>query len=297
MKPTTTHAIWQKIVITSLVFFLFFANLTVDAQTNKGKEFWVAEMPNLSTLTTTYTNVQFVISVSNTSVNPATVRISKPNGVGGFDIVRFKTIASGSLDTFSFPTANDAITVAQPGVGATMVATTGSYYVNVYKVESDVPVVANSFTPWVNVQSNDADLHLPTHALGKKYRVGSYVHTNPAAAQHSQIGVIATKPGITNVKIYNKSNVLLDNVNLQQGQYFQRLNGNLVANDVTGYYVEGDQAIAVYSGNQISAVGVSAQASYHLVEQILLLETLAKTYIAAPPWQRPFNFTTNWYIR
>jgi predicted NAD/FAD-dependent oxidoreductase len=267
----------QKLAVFTLLLLASFSAL---AQTNAGRDFWLAQTPNVNA--STINNAGFTLMIANPGSSPAVVTISNPSRQA---VV--KTINPASLETINFTSENANI------------QSTGTYVNNVYHVTSPQLVVVFSFTPLQNVVSNDAALIYPVNALGKKHFVGSY-NSTVGNGFNSFYGVVATQDGSTLVKVYDRNGILKDAFSLIKGQYYQRMNGGTVAgnptatlnNDVTGWYVEADKAIAVFSGNQASAVGQSKTAADHLDEQVLPLETLAKVYVAAPTNSRPIGCLT-----
>jgi hypothetical protein len=236
------------------------------AQTNLGKDFWLAETPNI-------VGGDFAISVANPGTVPATISIT--NAVRA---TVNATIAPGALQTFTFTSDFNSI------------QGTAIYTRNVYHVASNKDVVVYDFTPLTNAFTNDAALILPTNSLGKKYRPGSYVNA-AGNSNGSFFGILATENNTT-VKTYNRSGVLVDNVVIQQGQYFQRNNGSAVASDVTGWYIESDKPTAVFAGNVCTSAGNSTGACDHIDEQILPQEAMASSYVASPTNSRPIGCTT-----
>jgi hypothetical protein len=84
----------------------------------------------------------------------------------------------------------------------------------------------------------------------------------------------------------------MDNVTLNRGEYYQRVTGTTLADDMTGWYVESSIPVTVVSGAKAAAVGSSSGASDHLVEQVLPIEALASVYVASPTNSRPIGCTT-----
>jgi hypothetical protein len=261
---TLIHLPFRRIKELLPAIFLLTAFTGLYAQTNTGKDFWLAETPNWPIFS------NFAISVANPGATPANITITNP--------VRptvNATIAPGSLQTFTFSTENANIRV------------TNKYVNNVYHVSSDNDIVVYDFTPLVNVQTNDASLILPTNSLGKKYFTASYV--NPLGnTSEPFIGVVATENN-TMVNVYNRSGILMNSILLNQGEYFQRVNSPVVSQDATGWFVETDKPAAVFSGNFCTSVGTGTAACDHIDEQILPLESMASAYIASPTNTRPIG--------
>lgn len=109
----------------------------VHAQTNKGKDFWLAELPNVEC----YSN--FATAVANPSVTTANVVIDHPATSTSILVV----ISPRALETTRFP--------------CRATSSTGTFTNPVYHVTSDVDVVVYDFIPIDNVFTNDAALVLP----------------------------------------------------------------------------------------------------------------------------------------
>jgi hypothetical protein len=249
---------------------------TLFGQTNAGKDFWVVQTPNIKTVRTD--TARFAIGVSNLGTVPASVTITNPVRQAVTAIIQ-----PGALEMFFFSTENPNIV---PSVNGNF-TTTNTFTNNVYHVTSAQNVVVYSFNPFYNVISNDAALVLPTHGLGKRYQAISFIHPNGGSG-NSYFSIVASEDN-TQVRTYNKTGVLVDNIILNQGQCFQRLNGNLMSSDVTGWYIESDKPVGVLSGTQYSGVGNTNGAADHLDEQIVPIESLANTYIASPTNARPLG--------
>jgi len=269
MRTSTTLNAMQMLIRSICILLLALSVNASFGQNNKGKDFWLAETPKGAAAA----NSNFVISVSNTSSNVAQITITNPTRS-----TITETLNPGELKSFSFTTENLNI------------QGTNTYVNNVYHVTSTELIVVYSFVPETNITTNDAAVILPTHALGRKYYPGSYL--NPLGNRTgSFFGVVATQNG-TVIKTFNRAGTQIDNVTINQGQYFQRNNGNPVANDITGWYIEASKPVAVFSGSQCTSIGNSTFACDLLMEQTLPVETLANTYIAAPSNSRPINCTT-----
>ncbi len=250
----------------SCIALLLLTSTIVLAQSNSGRDFWMAQVANLSDK-----NEDIAIVVSNASANPANITITNPTRSTVTAV-----IPAGGLQTFIVTSDNPNIQV------------TGTYTSNVWHIVSDQLIVVYNFQPYVNVISNDAAVLLPTNALGKKYFVGSYVNST-GIPRNSLFSVTATL-NATNVNVYNNTGAFVESKVLNQGECYQRLNGSTVAADMTGWYIESDKPVAMYSGNQCSNVGSGASCDL-LVDQVLPLETLASTYIGSPSNTRPIAGT------
>jgi hypothetical protein len=277
MRTTITKPFGSSLLKNLLVILLLFVSANTFAQNTAGKDFWCAQTPNVSDK-----NGDIAILIANRSADvTATVTITNPARA---TVTRI--LPPNSMDSVFFTSENPNI------------QTSGMYVNNVYHIMSDNNIVAYSFTPWVNVISNDASLLFPTVSLGKKYFLGSYTSATPQNAFNSFFSIVATEDG-TIIKVYDKTggnNNALNNtasftITLNKGQCYQYLNGNTLNTDVIGWYLESNKKIAVISGNQCTNIG-SAASCDHIEDQVLPVETLATTYVASPSNTRPITGAT-----
>lgn len=247
------------------VAFLLWPALA-SAQTNLGTDFWLADTIAGGG------SANFAITVANPGNVAANVTIF--NTIGG---TTNGVVPAGDLTTFLFPRRNTSAT--------------GTFTTPVYHVTTDIDVTIYIFNPLQNVFTNDASLVLPVDSLGKNYRMGSYI--NPAGnTAGSFLGVVAASLGTTNIQTFNTAGALVDNVNLAQGQYFQRNNGNTVPSDVTVWRVVTDQPAAVFSGTQCTSI-LGTGACDHIEEQLIPEEALSNSYVACPTQTRPIGCTND----
>ncbi len=171
-----------------------------------------------------------------------------------------------------------------------------------FRLSSSWPVVALQFNPLNNegVASNDGSLLLPEENLGREYLVVSWP-TTPIPEefglppQHGYLTVVATRPGVTTVRVTPAGNVNAgeDLEAMEAGeehsfdlQQFEVLNleaagDNLFApQDLTGSIVEATQPVAVFGGHEEAVVGDGCCAE-HLEQQMFPVETLGGHYLAA----------------
>jgi hypothetical protein len=178
----------------TIFFFgvLLLAAVGTEAQTNQGKDFWITETPNVGC------RGDFVISIVNPEVGPATVVIRHPATNADTSV----TVLAGELESRNFP--------------CRALQTTGKTTNPVYHVTSDVDVVVYVFNPYTNNQkSNDASLILPVPALGKKHRLGSYTH--PINNFGSTFSVVAVEDN-TLVTSFDTSGNLVDSDTINTGE-------------------------------------------------------------------------------
>ncbi len=241
------------------------------AQSHYGQEFWLAD---------TYSSASsgFTIAIANPSSVVANVVLINTIEGSTFDVV-----APGSIKLFTFP-EHDL------GIQGNVISTDP-----VYHVEADIDVAVFLFDPLQNEAHNDAALVLPVAALGERYRVANWVNPDNSAGQF--VAVVAVTPGtLTNVQVIDATETVVDNVNLLQGQVFQRINhinvGATPADDMTGWEIVADQPVAVFSGSNITSIGTPFNAGDFIVEQLLDERRLTKAYAVAPLGTRPLGCTT-----
>lgn len=244
--------------------------LPAASQGHLGQDFWLADP---------YTSEQiFTIAIGNP--NAVTANVTLFNVIEG---TTFGSVNPGAVKTFTF--ADHELAVQGSVVSANPV----------YHVTSDVDVAVFVFDPLANAAHNDACLVLPVPILGKRHRIANFVNPENSAGQF--VGVVATLAGaVTNVRVIDDTQTVVDNVNLLVGEYFQRINsinvGATPADDMTGWEVVADQPVAVFSGSNITSVGLPSCCGDALLEQLLPETMLALGYAVAPLRTRPLGCTT-----
>jgi len=237
--------------------------------TSLGRDFWVLEMPNYDCR-----GDHFAIAVA----NPASTHTQEANVVVEHQGTSFPmTVAPGTLETSLFPNCQDD---RDQGRNSTLPV----YHVT----SSNVDVTVFAFNPLENVFTNDATLVLPTVTLGTSYRIVSY-RSPTSNYRGSQFAIVATQTGTTTVEIQDPQGLVQEVVTLQQGERYLRVQDDPV---MTGWLVNANQPVAVFSGTMCTAVGDSADACDILYEQVLPIQTLADTYVSCPTLTRPFNCST-----
>lgn len=162
-----------------------------------------------------------------------------------------------------------------------------------YRVQSDIPVVAYLHSPLTAIQTNDASMLLPEHALRRNHVVASYY---PWLTKYypSYFNVIAiadnttvswTPPvatlagiGVPAVPAHGTGQVLMN-----RGDTLQVVADNHI--DVSGTYVSANHPIALISGCEIVNVPAGTQYADHIEEQMLPLDYWGQEYVGprAPP--------------
>lgn len=230
-----------------------------SAQSHLGREFWIAEPPNMGT--------PFSLRVTNPG--PSTANVSIFNVLEGTTL---STISPGAAVTFNFPwhcVATQGATVSTD---------------QVYRITSDRNVGVVSFSPDAPTFVDDACLGLPLQTLGQRYRLASMF--TQYSLGRPLVMTVAASPGVTNVKLIDGAEVVQLNYNLNQGECLQQL----WYPDMTGWEIEADKPVAVFSGNECEEVGPGCCCDL-LYEQLLPETKVADRYVVAPLWTRPIGCT------
>ncbi len=272
-----------------------------------GCEFWATDLPNYPdpTLNPTPENLPWALVISNPGTTDVRVGFEMPplfNYTPPDD-----TVPGGQSRTFQLPNINVQGTSLMPK-GVYVVATG--------------PVLVHQFNPWDNRFSNEASLLLPEPLLGRDHVIMSwptspfdlvsipgfptppnqngyftviaaYANTNVTftvtAPVRASGAIPKLNPGSTHTVRLNRGDVLSIQVDPE----------SLVSPaDISGTVVRADKPIAVFGGHEEAVIGdpyevmgengpvmESPCCADHLEEQMLPLEILARTYIAAksPP--------------
>src|SRR5690606_38666161 len=161
-----------------------------------------------------------------------------------------------------------------------------------YRVQSNIPVVAYLHSPMAAVQTNDASMLLPEHALRENHVVASYTPwlTNYYPSYFNVIAVedattvswyppVATNAGVGVPSVPAGG---MGQVVMNRGDTLQVVASKDI--DVSGTYVSADKPIAVISGAEIVNVP-GVQYADHIEEQMLPLDYWGQEYVGprAPP--------------
>lgn len=211
-------------------------------------------------------NSQFSVIVSNTRQKSATVKVTAGTGQS-----KSYTVAPNGLKILNLPdpTWKDPAT-GQPLKPLNQDGT--SVNKNVYRIQSDQPIVAYQFNPLQNydVFSNDASLLLPSNAVGYEY----YVITREQTVEllRSYYTIVAVSHGHTvEEKAKKKTHITITSstdtlagpgikaMKVGETQEFDLLYGqvlNIETNcngcDPTGTFIHADLPIAVFGGSEAS---------------------------------------------
>jgi hypothetical protein len=199
-------------------------------------------------------NAQYAVIVANQEGKPATIKVTAGSGQQVSYVV-----LPGQLKVLNLPDP----TWLQPG-GAPLQALQqdgSGVNKNLYRIESNRPIVAFQFNPLQNtgVFSNDASLLLPTSSLGTRYRAVTRRQSHPLL--RSYLTVVAAKPGATTVQVTTTAPLqagpgvvelpagATHTWLLQQGQVLN-LETDAFGADLSGSLVVADQPVAVFSGSE-----------------------------------------------
>lgn len=160
----------------------------------------------------------------------------------------------------------------------------------VYRVSSNIPIIAYLHSPLGQQATNDASMLLPEYALRQNYIIASWKDTHNQYP--SYFTVIALQDGTT-VKWTPPQNTLAGNgvpaVNAgATGQVAMnrfdtlQVRGPAAGSDVSGTYIEADKPIWVVGAVECVNVPTSAVGFCdHIEEQMLPLDYWGKTYVGA----------------
>jgi len=227
----------------------------------------------------------WAVSISNPNEGPVTVTITQTDGPTVVD-----DLVVGALSV-------ERVVMPRLDVGAS------SHSRRSFLIETSGPVTAHQFNPInnVNVFSNDASLLLPTHALGRRYRVLAWpteVVTVPILGDQirwSYVTFVGATPGTTTVTVTAPPNGAVlagDGVpsiaggashtfTLQFGDVVGLQSASINRNDFTGMVLEASSPIAVFSGSECSFIPLSNNYCDHLETQLFPTETWGTHYVAA----------------
>lgn len=231
----------------------------IKSNTNVGCDYWAVDLDNALEVNSAGVydaqNAQFSVIVSNTSANPAIVDVTL-----GVD----KTATGAKTKQWTVqPKALQIINLPDPSWQIPNQNQDGTNINGrVYRIQASQPIVAYQFNPLQNygVFSNDASLLLPTNSLGTKYYILS---RQQDGNYRSYINIIATLPGVTNVKVVPSARTLagpnVPAMEKGQSKSFQLKQGeslNIESDqekaDLTGSYIESDRSVAVFGGSEAS---------------------------------------------
>ena len=238
-------------------------------RSNLGTEFWLVNIIQ------TFPG-QFGIAIANPGVSAAQITI-----VNTIEGTTTDTIPPGSAEVYAFPL--HAIAVTGTAISADPV----------YHVTSDREVAVFTLETLEPLGFNDASLILPVSLLDQTYRVANYVNSDQFSGVF--VGVVASSQGMTNVQLLDQAGATVHNVNLAQGEYFQRtILYATPADDMTGWRVVTDKPAAVFSGDHGTEISLTPGCCADpVLEQLLPEEGAADSFVVCPTRTRPLGCTTS----
>ena len=244
--------------------------LAAEEPSSVGCSFFANRMDN-------YGNVGYdSLVVGNPSATlTATVQLLwTPNGGGAEQPSAPVKVAPGGTHTFALP---------NPPVAKVSALRAGG----VYRVQSDVPLVAYQHSPLSAIATNDASMLLPEHALRRRHVVASYVGrpTYPsyfaviAAADDTTVTWTPPIDTLAGMGVPAVAAGQTGQATLQRGDLLQVLAPP--SGDVSGTLIDADGPIWVLGA--VSCANVPAEIKYcdHLQEEMLPLDYWGKVYVGA----------------
>jgi len=178
----------------------------------------------------------------------------------------------------------------------------------IYRVKSDIPVIAYLHSPLKNADSNDSSMLLPVKSLRQDYVVASYpgYFSKPEfyGGRPSYFNVIAlenattvtwTPPVITAGNGLAPQKVLAGEVGsvklnrfalMQIGASTENADGtpnaDYKSHDISGTVIHADKPIWLLSGTACAPVPYGSTSCNHLQEQMIPIEYWGTKYVAAP---------------
>jgi hypothetical protein len=304
-----------------------------DKPTNVGCEFWAVDLDQQDGGGNDPASEPWGLAISNVGGVDANVTIElndgPPGGAQQLSVIAGGNFAvpAGTLYALNMPT-RELDCGTQPNDYASPGTCLSS---RAFRVTSSAPVVVYQFNVFENQYSNDASLLIPTHSLGKQYRVLGWGAGHPVLIDfpglpkildRSYVTVVGTKPG-TNVTVRPSWKIKgnppiaatgaggeitvtlnpFDVLNLETDDGTLSDDPKTVA-DLSGTFVFSDQPVAVFSGvESTGAPGAWEIPEYsghpaddtccldHLEDQMFPLESLGSKYIVA---RSPVRSTSGW---
>jgi hypothetical protein len=232
----------------------------IKSKTNVGCDYWAVDLDNAAVPCANETgfcdaqNSQFAVIVSNTKDKAALVKVTAGSGQ-----TAAHNVQAGALKIINLPDPSWKIKpLNQDGTNINK---------NVYRIQSDQPIVAYQFNPLLNVGvfSNDASLLLPSNGIGNEYWIVTREQSHKDLRGY--LTVVATQPGSTHVKVVVAGKTLASpSVNplsavpamnpggtkefdLAQGQVLN-IETDAIGSDLTGSWIQADKAVAVFAGSE-----------------------------------------------
>ncbi len=193
-------------------------------------------------------------------------------------------VASGSPITLA-PETSHTFSLTNPVIESTSQLRSGG----LYRVESDIPIIAYQHSPLGAQATNDASMLIPEHALGSKYIISSY-RTQLGGNYPSYFVVIAVEDGTTvewtppensvsgtgvsAITAGSTGTVSMDRFDMLQVASYQ-------GGDLSGTIIESTGPIWVVGASECVNVPMTTTYCDHIQEQMLSLDFWGNEYVGA----------------
>ncbi|MFC2172790.1 IgGFc-binding protein [Acidobacteriota bacterium] len=248
-----------------------------------GKDFWFQEVPMI------FDNDHYAIAIVNPdSTDAADVDVISWNPDACFpdpvpcDVGPSSPIPAGDCEVILLDHAPNKYCFPVPCTNLTPYPRDPVYHVI---VNDGPPVAVYAVNPWEHNEISDGTMILPIDNLGTEYRVGSYVAASNT--RNTFLTVVATQDG-TDVTTFEPPlpSLAVDDITLNQGEYFVRINGSDPADDLTGWRIVASAPVSVITGMECTSIG-GRMACDHLEEMLLPEEEQADLLVVCPTRTRP----------
>jgi hypothetical protein len=295
---------------------------TMLARSNEGCEFWAVDLDNwygADAMNPDASGEQFSVVVTNLNDFAITVvteiNEAEPGDPQVLAIVDQRVVAPLELVQIDLPQreVDGSVLNQNDGTGTALTS-------HAFRVTSSGPIIAYQFNPIYQMQTNDASILIPTHALDVRYWVMGYLGIgmavnpiNPTSTNYAFMTVVGTQAD-TQVSITLSADVgpggpiaawtpagstievtlgAFDVLNLEAHcpagmSSLDCMNSGVT--DFTGSLVTSSAPVAVFGGVECitvaAPVGESGCCCDHLEDQIFPTSALGKNFVAAhSPWR------------
>jgi hypothetical protein len=227
----------------------------------------------------------FAVSVSNTSVNPANVKVTQ-----GAAVIATATVAPASVAIITLPW----VSALKNSYSSTEIVPSGAY-----RLRSDQPVSVYQYNPLEYTlggqfsYTNDASILLPVSVWTGNYRVSSWptlstglpgFYAVVASENGTTVHLTAPPTGGTASAGAGVDAAGNGTVTLNQGDVIQVFSGGSGANgDLTGSLVAADKPVQVIGGHVCTYLPDPVCCCDHIEESVPPLETVGNEYMVTAP--------------
>ncbi|MDO6436166.1 T9SS type A sorting domain-containing protein [Cyclobacterium sp. 1_MG-2023] len=247
------------LIFTLAAFPFHTSQAQVEVPDSKGKEFWLMFNRNND-------NVDVKLELYITGEKETSGYVKLPdNSIINFQVLPNKTTSVKIPDTFI---ASEQDGVEKKGINII--------------VEEEVAVFGLN----QKSSSTDAFLGLPVDVLGEEYIVMANNSYAPNSSSSPVFGVVATMDNteitiLPTTTTQNRQSGIPYQVLLQKGESYQ-LTADAYFSDLTGTSVTSNNPVAVFSGHTCGNVPLFTNGCDQMIEQVLPVSTLGKTFITVP---------------